>query len=289
MSSNFPDVARALRALSSILQRELHSSDSLLEPNPVTVSRRIEEHAFSIHSPSSHDFSTEERDLLEEIVSLVVESRRTGGELMRVEERLRMIERENVDLTMRSRALAEVSAKDALTGLYARWYVMEKIEEELNRAMRHGSAMAVMMVDLDHFKKINDSYGHLAGDLVLQTVGQLVKDSLRVYDIPGRYGGEEFCLMLPETPIENTAVVAERIRKNVAAAAMSHDERNIQVTASIGVAGIGENTGIARALTATELIERADRALYRAKETGRNRVEQWDNLLLQGIAYSTNH
>jgi diguanylate cyclase (GGDEF)-like protein len=176
------------------------------------------------------------------------------------------------DLEQRFQVLSELSARDALTGLYNRWYVMEKIESEMNRSLRHGSPVAVLMIDIDHFKRVNDTWGHAAGDLVLKSVGQVLRDSCRIYDVPGRYGGEEFCVVLPETALGSSPAVAERIRTRVAAAMVPAGGSAINVTASIGIAGIDDDTADA-ILTANALIDRADRALYVAKHRGRNRVE----------------
>jgi diguanylate cyclase (GGDEF)-like protein len=150
---------------------------------------------------------------------------------------------------------------------------MEKIDSEMNRALRHGYPISVLMLDLDHFKRINDSYGHPVGDEVLKTVGQVLRDSCRVYDVAGRYGGEEFCIVLPETQVENTTQVAERIRNRLATTPLSVGSTSIVVTASIGVAGMDSTEGV---LSASTLVERADRALYSAKHLGRNRVEMWN-------------
>ena len=175
----------------------------------------------------------------------------------------------------RNRVLAEVSAHDALTGLYNRWYVLEKIESEINRSLRHGSPMALLLLDLDHFKNVNDTYGHMAGDHVLQVVGRLLKESCRVYDVPGRYGGEEFCLLLPETTLRSTPTVAERIRRRLETTEMEVTGASVVVTASIGIAGI-DNESADPVLSPGMLIDRADRALYFAKNQGRNRVAMWD-------------
>ena len=139
---------------------------------------------------------------------------------------------------MKNRVLSEVSSRDTLTGLYNRWYVMEKIDCEINRALRHGSPMALLMIDIDHFKRVNDTFGHGAGDQVLQRSARLLRDSCRVYDVAGRYGGEEFCVVLPETRVGNTTVVAERIRQRLATTELAVGERPVAVTASIGIAGI---------------------------------------------------
>jgi diguanylate cyclase (GGDEF)-like protein len=142
----------------------------------------------------------------------------------------------------------------------------------MNRSLRHGSPVTVLMMDIDHFKLVNDTWGHAVGDQVLKAIGQVLRDSCRVYDVPGRYGGEEFCVVLPETPMGNSPAVAERIRTRVESSAVAIDDLSIHVTASIGIAGI--EAGAADAVqTANALIDRADRALYVAKHRGRNRVE----------------
>jgi len=275
MHSSDPRMTRVVRSISALFERELSIEDSSRDPGPGIVSKSFDNEAVTIMAEGETVFSEKQRSFLEEIAGLILEVRSARAEAFRLDERLRNIERENVDLTMRNRALADVSSRDALTGLYARWYVMQKIEEELNRALRHGSPLAVLMVDLDHFKRVNDSFGHRVGDQVLQTMGQLVKDSLRVYDIPGRYGGEEFCLMLPETRIDNTSVVAERIRQRVASTPIQHRDGVVSVTASIGVAGVDDRNERTAVMSAGELIERADQALYASKRTGRNRVTMW--------------
>ncbi len=200
--------------------------------------------------------------------------RAAAQEIFDLEARVEQLERENVDLIMKNRVLAEVSARDALTGLYNRWYVMEKIESEMNRSLRHGSPVALLMLDIDHFKRINDSFGHAAGDNVLRSFGQVLRDSCRVYDVPGRYGGEEFCIILPETRVGNTTAVAERIRQRLAASRFDVGADQVSITASIGIAGM-DSVADDGLVTSAALIERADRALYSAKHRGRNRVEVW--------------
>ena len=199
--------------------------------------------------------------------------------IRQLEERLRELEEENLQLTAANRALSELSSRDALTGLYNRWYVIEKIDREINRSLRHGSPMSLLMIDIDHFKQINDAFGHLVGDEVLRSVGQVLKESCRIYDVPGRYGGEEFCVLLPETRIGNTASVAERIRGRLANSEMHCGDRSFVVTASIGISGLDDLRLTERSLSPTTLIDRADRALYLAKSHGRNCVETWDEAL----------
>ncbi|HEV7571420.1 MAG TPA: GGDEF domain-containing protein, partial [Thermoanaerobaculia bacterium] len=191
------------------------------------------------------------------------------------------VETANAELLRRNSALSEISARDALTGLYNRWYVMEKIDSEMNRSLRHRSPVSLIMLDIDHFKRVNDSFGHSAGDRVLRSVGQVLRDSCRVYDVAGRYGGEEFCVVLPETKVGNTTVVAERIRERLAASRFEVGSDSVVVTASIGIAGI-DSIESEVALSPSILIDRADQALYSAKHRGRNRVEMWD-VGMQGV------
>ncbi|HSP35597.1 MAG TPA: GGDEF domain-containing protein, partial [Thermoanaerobaculia bacterium] len=143
---------------------------------------------------------------IERILGLLSDPERgvLSDAIRELRERVVHLSKENFELIVRNRVLSEVSARDALTGLYNRWYVIEKIESEINRSLRHGSPMALMMIDLDHFKDVNDTYGHSVGDDVLRDVARVLKESCRVYDVPGRYGGEEFCVVLPETTLRST-------------------------------------------------------------------------------------
>jgi len=214
------------------------------------------------------------REVVREIASLVRFASDRDGRVRELNERLAALESANLDLLVKNSALSEISARDSLTGLYNRWYVMEKIDSEMNRSLRHGSPVSLIMMDIDHFKRVNDSFGHSAGDRVLRSVGQVLRDSCRVYDVAGRYGGEEFCIVLPETKVGNTTVVAERIRERLAASRFDVGEESVVVTASIGIAGI-ESIEAEDGLSPLSLIDRADQALYSAKHHGRNRVEMW--------------
>ena len=141
----------------------------------------------------------------------------------------------------------------------------ETLQREMARANRQAQTLSLVIADLDHFKSVNDKFGHLVGDQVLARAGKILAAQLRAYDLAARYGGEEFALVLPGTTTEEGAAIAERIRKEVASVAFS--EGPSQITISLGVAGYGKGES-------TELfIARADAALYRAKKTGRNRIE----------------
>jgi diguanylate cyclase (GGDEF)-like protein len=263
---------RILRPLSRLLDRRLQLDEGAAAAGDMTVVS-VAAPAVVVRAEDGRPFNEAERQLLDEIFALARVADESDNRLRALEDRFLILQRENLDLVMKNRILSEISHKDALTGLYNRFYVMEKIDSEMNRALRHGYPISVLMLDLDHFKRINDSYGHPVGDEVLKIVGQVLRDSCRVYDVAGRYGGEEFCIVLPETQVGNTTQVAERIRNRLATTPLSVGSTSIVVTASIGVAGMDSTEGV---LSASTLVERADRALYSAKHLGRNRVEMWN-------------
>ncbi|PSH03473.1 MAG: diguanylate cyclase response regulator [Acidobacteria bacterium] len=157
---------------------------------------------------------------------------------------------------------------DSLTGLYNRAAIMDRFEQEAARCMRADHPLGVIMADVDHFKAINDNYGHLAGDEVLKQLSAHMKSALRPYDSLGRYGGEEFLILAPECGLNEALSIAERIRSSVAKDKLIIDNVEIAVTISVGVSsaqGLG--------LTVNQLLRSADDALYSAKSNGRNRVE----------------
>jgi len=161
----------------------------------------------------------------------------------------------------------ELSIIDGLTGVYLRRYLMERLEEEVDRAKRLGLTFAVGMIDIDNFKKCNDTYGHLVGDAVLKEVADRLSVSVREVDMIARYGGEEFCVVLPETTKDLALSVAERLRKAVECDNIKAFDESISTTISVGIATFPED-----AKDVDSLIEMADRSLYRAKRQGRNRV-----------------
>lgn len=175
------------------------------------------------------------------------------------------------DITAMKRIMDELerlARLDGLTGLYNRRYFMERLNHERERGQRYKHQIALMMVDLDHFKYVNDTYGHLFGDRVLEFVGGLIAGMMRGSDFAGRYGGEELCIALPQTPLEGAQVFAERLRNRIAQEVFTtHDGRTFRVTASIGLTAMDVvETNLEKAF------DRADNALYNAKREGRNRV-----------------
>ena len=161
-----------------------------------------------------------------------------------------------------------MATTDALTGIDNRRNLLEKVQLEIDRALRYRLAVVFLMMDIDHFKNINDTYGHDAGDRVLQRLGALLHETMRAPDHVGRLGGEEFGVLLTNVNPQLGAEVAEQLRRKVAALVVSYGDAEISFTVSIGVAGLAmdaENPLL-------DLIKRADAAMYQAKKNGRNCV-----------------
>ncbi|WP_428033390.1 diguanylate cyclase [Amphritea sp.] len=167
--------------------------------------------------------------------------------------------------------LQSLSRTDGLTGLYNRAYWQECLEKEFDRFARMKETSSVIMFDIDHFKKVNDTYGHQAGDLVIKTIAQTLQQYVRKTDITGRYGGEEYGAILVGTSGENALVFAERLRAAVEASVMQYGEYSLKVTISLGVSEIALSQ-----MNALAWLEQADQALYKSKQNGRNRVTLFD-------------
>ncbi len=165
--------------------------------------------------------------------------------------------------------LQKLAQTDPLTELHNRRHMMDTLEAEFDRSSRIGSPFALLMIDLDHFKKVNDTYGHQLGDKVLQSTAWEIQALLRQYDSAARFGGEEFALLLPETTLSGANLVAERLRQSINNIEFAGQLSDLKISISIGVAAIPHN----KINTASELVRLADDALYTAKRNGRNRVE----------------
>lgn len=155
---------------------------------------------------------------------------------------------------------------DGLTSVYNKRYLVETLEREISRARRHGRPLSLLMFDIDHFKRVNDTFGHLAGDHILKEIAQLASSRLRPDDVVARYGGEEFGIVLPETKRAGAVHIAELLREKVAEASFEFEEERISVTISVGVAQLRSNGDV------TKFIKEADARMFTAKRNGRNRV-----------------
>jgi diguanylate cyclase (GGDEF)-like protein/PAS domain S-box-containing protein len=182
---------------------------------------------------------------------------------------------DDISDTVRLQHELEVQAnRDFLTDVANRRHFFAKANEELARAVRYETPLSLLMLDIDHFKNVNDTYGHAVGDQVLKRVAQVCKDALREVDLLGRIGGEEFAILLPQTPGELAVDVAERIRQAIAQAALcfAPDGKGISITVSLGVSTLARDHADAPPVTADALMQAADTALYQAKNSGRNKV-----------------
>ena len=163
--------------------------------------------------------------------------------------------------------LETMSRSDGLTQLFNRSHWQSRLVEEFSRAQRYNQSMSLLLFDLDHFKSVNDTYGHLAGDMVLMRVADVIRGALRDSDVAGRYGGEEFAVILPCTDMEGSFVVAERLRAAIAAESVKYEDQVLKFTSSFGLVEFQPEFD-----NAEVMIAKADEALYQAKDQGRNRV-----------------
>ena len=214
------------------------------------------------------------RDLLQGIIALLWDYDRRGDAYLHMEELARIVAAQTalgLDRHHLYTGVEKIGLTDELTGLSNRRMFNFLMEREISRSRRYNRPFSLVMIDIDHFKKINDTWGHPAGDTILRELGALMRENFRKLDVPVRYGGEEFACLLPETPLEEAIQVAERFRIVVEQAPFVHGRQKIPVTVSLGVAAAGNGGGI-EDVTADELLRLADRALYQAKQSGRNRL-----------------
>ncbi len=166
----------------------------------------------------------------------------------------------------------ELSQLDPLTGLFNRRHFFSVAERELERNFRNRHCIALIMLDIDHFKNINDTYGHCFGDMVLQDISHKIGDTVRTTDTPCRYGGEEFAILLPETDYAAAETIGWRLQQVIEATRYDTGEKILSITASVGVSALSEGDYV----EADVLVEMADQALYEAKRSGRNQVKLWN-------------
>jgi len=186
---------------------------------------------------------------------------------VRAQELRREMNEKNRQLESLLTKFQTLATTDELTGLANRRRFFEDLDREIARCKRYGSPAALLMIDIDHFKSVNDAHGHQAGDAVLKGVATALSETLRRTDVAARYGGEEFAVLLPETPLPQAADVAERVRQRVAAQPFQSPAGPLAVTISVGAAVAGDSK-----CDVESLVRSADEALYRAKSGGRNRV-----------------
>jgi len=164
--------------------------------------------------------------------------------------------------------LSAAVSTDTLTGLSNYRFFLQALEQELERTQRSGQPTSLIMLDIDHFKNVNDTCGHETGNKALKHVSEIIRQTVRRLDIPCRYGGEEFAVILPDTSLQASVQVAERIRTLIAKSPLPHDDQQLVLTVSIGIATYQLNSS----LQPEQLIKNADKFLYQAKQEGRNRT-----------------
>jgi diguanylate cyclase (GGDEF)-like protein len=200
------------------------------------------------------------------------------GELLaRVRSQLR-IKDLNDNLKRANDRLKELIDIDDLTGLFNMRSLYKKLDFELDRARRYNRSVCVLMMDLDHFKQVNDKHDHLFGSYVIKSVGKIVRDNIRKVDFAARYGGDEYLVVLTEIARDGAVTFANRLRAKIAESEFANEFYSIRLTASLGMAIANPNT---LEIDARALVRYADRALYSAKELGRNRVEVFDFALVK--------
>ncbi|MCL2382175.1 MAG: sensor domain-containing diguanylate cyclase [Treponema sp.] len=184
-----------------------------------------------------------------------------------------------VSLAIQNNLHYERTLRDVKTGLYNNAFFLTRLNEEIARSRRNEYKTSIIMLDIDHFKRINDTYGHIAGDRVLESLAITIKQALRSHDVPSRFGGEEFTVLLPDTGKDEAFLVAERLRNIVAEMDVPWEPSLPRITVSLGVCTFYGRTGV----SSEEIMKRTDEALYMSKEQGRNRTTVWEGGLLDKI------
>jgi diguanylate cyclase (GGDEF)-like protein len=181
------------------------------------------------------------------------------------------VEERTAELTEANKKLNELTITDSLTGLFNHRYLMKVLEGEFLRAVRYKRPLALLLFDIDHFKTVNDTYGHLCGDMVLKETAGILKNGLRRSDVIARYGGDELVILLPEADNETALGVAEKLREALRKNIFNWEEKSFSITCSAGIASITDH-GLR---DWNQLLNNADKALYSAKESGRNAVRSF--------------
>ncbi|MCX8129036.1 MAG: diguanylate cyclase [Clostridia bacterium] len=188
----------------------------------------------------------------------------------------RELEQKNRELTESNALLQKLAITDALTGLYNKRYILSKLHTDIAHSIRYKEPISFIIADIDHFKRINDRYGHQVGDLILKDAASIIRKSVREVDIVARYGGEEFLIICPNTERHGAVLVAERVRKGIASHNFFYSGKEIHITISFGVKCSVFNAPTDTEKAMNKLIEEADKALFRAKTNGRNRIEVFE-------------
>lgn len=244
--------AHLLRSIRSLINAQFTSADPFSKELVITLTHGLDQ------------FKTKSDSLLREkntIVNELIESKKLLEKYSNNLEEM---------VEQRTEILKWLSITDSLTGLYNRRYFIEQIELEFKRAKRYSRDLSLLMLDIDHFKTVNDNYGHQVGDIVLRKISSIIINQLRDSDLAFRYGGEEFMVILPETKPDDAMNVAKRMKQEIMETEHTCRNLNFKVTASIGIVSIKDMLG--KFETVDDIIKKVDDNLYKAKNSGRNTI-----------------
>ena len=233
---------------------------------------------------TSTDLSSNVQELVSGVNDYITKPVKPMEALTRINAQLRFLkarrelERKNKELIQMNLLLQEAAITDPLTGLYNKGYILNRLQSDIAHSIRYEEPISFILGDIDHFKGINDTYGHTTGDEVLKCVASVIKNTIREVDIASRYGGEEFLIICPNTDKTGAAILAERIRENVEKLNFSYKKKKIHITISLGVNSAKFKLPTKALDVVGNLIESADSALYTAKSNGRNRVEIYNTM-----------
>jgi diguanylate cyclase (GGDEF)-like protein len=253
------------QALNSIYGLQSEQANAIIDKIGVESLEIIE--CFSIHPGKLKPFSLIMQEANEELGRLNYSYEQIVLELTQAKQNAEQLA---IELKRSNDKLRELALRDSLTCLYNHRYFYEVLESQIQNSLRYNHPVSLLLMDVDHFKRVNDTYGHPAGDLVLKEISQILVKLVRRSDIVARYGGEEFAVILPETGIVSAKVLAQRLRRGVEQLKVKYNNILISVTISIGLAS-SDMDGIE--VTRESLIAKSDHALYKAKSKGRNKVE----------------
>ncbi len=244
--------ALLLRSIQSLVNDTCTSAKTFSKEHLITLTHKLEQ------------FKTRSDSLLREkdtIVNELIESKKLLEKYSNNLEEM---------VEQRTEILKWLSITDPLTGLYNRRYFIEQIELEFKRSKRYNRDLSLLMLDIDHFKSVNDNYGHQVGDIVLRKISSIIINQLRDSDLAFRYGGEEFMVILPETKADDAINVAKRMKQEILETEHTYRNLNFKVTASIGIVSLKDKLG--KFKTADDIIKKVDDNLYKAKNSGRNTI-----------------
>jgi diguanylate cyclase (GGDEF)-like protein len=227
---------------------------------------------FTLNLSSNHEISTLAISFNRMSIRLKEQREILLKQISQLEAQKQEIAAQNEELASANARLEQIAITDQLTGAYNRRYIMREIEQELAISIRHGLPLSITMIDIDHFKDINDTHGHQVGDEVLKEVVQVMSSSMRTSDLLGRYGGEEFLVIAPLTGHHEALILAERLRETVSKWPFETTYGFMKLTISLGVATYDGKTEAYPSTLLEQLLARADAEMYKAKSTGRNCV-----------------